>query len=339
MDRALYNSKIIDLSVCIVTWNLKNLLIECIESIYQYTTDINYEIIVVDNGSEDGTAVDVRKKFPGLHIIIYETNQGFTFANNQAMRRANGRYVILLNNDTLLQENALAKMVDYMDRFDNIGALGCKLRSLDGRIEPSANYDVKWHDGLNSLFGMHRLLPNNRYFGRPRMNHIDYENIICDVGWLTGAALMVRREAYEQVGLLDETIFAFSEDWEWCVRIRNGGWRVVYFSQTEIIHYGGASSHANNKNSSISEWAIMTAATSGFYTFRKLNSDNPITILLYDFSRRIFFLSRAIAYIVNYILKPQPFYLGRAKGYGKAAVTSYNVLKTRHLRTDENKKY
>ena len=324
-----------DLTICIVTWNGKPLTLDCLASIYAQTEGIRFEVILIDNGSADGTVEAVRAEYPEVKVIPNASNEGFAYANNQAVRIAKGRNAILLNNDTILRENALFKMVQYLDENPNIGALGCRLRFPDGTLQPSIYSDPKWSDYVISAFGLQRLFPRSRLFGRLRMTYIDYENAICDVDWLSGAALMVRRETYEQVGLLDDKILAFSEDWEWCVRIRNGGWRVVYFSEAEIVHYAGMSSHGHQQDPTISEWSMMTVSASSFYTYRKLHAGDSLGIWMYELSRRLYYLSRALVNLCRYLSKPQVDYLGRARGFMRASFTSYSVFLRQYLRQSQ----
>ncbi|MCX7854846.1 MAG: glycosyltransferase family 2 protein [Anaerolineae bacterium] len=244
-----------DLSVLIVNWNVRDLLRRCLQSILANSptcklatcklatcklATCKLEIIVVDNGSTDGSVEMVRAEFPQVHLIANADNRGFTAANNQGLAVARGRYVLLLNPDTEVLGDALATMVSFADAHPDVGVVGPQLLNPDGTVQSSRRrFPTLWTALFESTwlqpYAPRRLL--NRYYVLDRP-----DDEIQDVDWVTGAALMARREAIEQVGPLDEGFFMYSEELDWCRRFREVGWRVVYLPTARVIHHEGKSS-------------------------------------------------------------------------------------------------
>lgn len=323
-----------DLTVCIVSWDACELTLSCLRSLFDSAAGFEYETIVVDNGSTDGTDQSIRERFPCVAVIANPRNLGFAKAMNQAIREAGGRYVLLLNNDTAVRPHALGNMMDFMDRNPDIGALGCRLRLAGGEIQHSAHSDRTWWDFLFRSLFLDRVFPHSRILGRVNMTWMDYESVrVKDVDWMAAAALMVRAEAIERSGLLDERIFAFSEDWEWCIRLKRNGWRVVYFSGAEIVHLHGMSSHSpeSTKDARIREWSILTMAASLEYVYRKLHPDHRLRVFLFTLCRRLFSLSRCLAHSLRYLFKRQPPDRDLARAFLRATFTSTRSLNSGFL--------
>lgn len=249
----------IDLSVIIVNWNTKKLLEDCLSSIYKYTKTrsfvesgstqddggdregINFEVIVVDNGSEDGSPQMVKKKFPQVKLIPNKDNLGFTCANNQGIKIAKGRYVMLLNSDTYQIENALGKLVKRADQLSNLGAIGPLLLNTDKTIQQSGGFFPHlpqvfwWMSFIDDLPGGAFLKPY----------HVDHDSFYKkerQIDWYTGAALMVPKVVIDNVGPLDGKIFMYGEDFEWCWRIKAAGYQIYFTPVTKIVHIGRGSS-------------------------------------------------------------------------------------------------
>jgi len=227
-----------DLSIVIVNWNTGYCLRNCLESIYKQTNRVDFEILVVDNCSIDGSPEMVKKFFPKVLLIRNRENLGFAKANNQAIRASTGRYVLLLNPDTVVLDKALVRMVSFLDEHPDIGALGCKILTEGGQIDfrggrrfPSLWSEFCIHSGLASLF------PTAKPFGQYLMSYWDHEDSR-EVDLITGACMMVRREVIRQVGLLDEDLFMYAEDVEWCYRIKKAGWKIFYYADAAIVHLG-----------------------------------------------------------------------------------------------------
>lgn len=204
-----------DLSIVIVNINNCKVLQECLKSIYQSTHELDFEIIVSDNGSSDGSQKMVRESFPAVKLIENKENWGFSAASNQGLRLADARYCLLLNNDTIVKEAAFNKMIDFMDTHPEAGASGPKLSNLDGTPQQQGGR-------LGKKFWLSK---------RP-----------IAVDFVIGAALLVKRVVIEKVGLMDENLFFYNDDLDWCMSIRKAGWKVYFLPQAEIMHYGGYSS-------------------------------------------------------------------------------------------------
>lgn len=228
------------LSILIVNWNVRDLLRRCLCSIFANLPPFPLEVIVVDNSSTDGSVEMVRTEFPQVRLIANPDNRGFPAANNQGLAIAQGRYVLLLNPDTEVVGDALEAMVAFADAHPDVGVVGPMLLNPDGTVQSSrrrfptlmtAVFESTWLQP----YAPRRLLTRYYVLDRP-------DDEIQDVDWVTGAALMARREAIEQVGPLDEGFFMYSEELDWCRRFREAGWRVVYLPTARVVHYGGKSS-------------------------------------------------------------------------------------------------
>ncbi|WP_055105988.1 glycosyltransferase family 2 protein [Paenibacillus ihumii] len=231
-----------DLSIIIVSYNTCRLTLDCLQSVFDSRTAYQYEVFVVDNASADDSVEAISRDFPQVILIANEENTGFARANNQAMEAANGRYVLLLNSDTIIQPDTLQTMVSLMDERPDLGAAGCKIILPDGSLDkacrrgfptPSASFYY--------AFGFSRLFPNTPRFNQYQLGYLD-PNEAYPVDCLMGAFMLVRREVIQQIGGLDETFFMYGEDVDWCYRIKEAGWGIQYEPATYIVHYKGASS-------------------------------------------------------------------------------------------------
>jgi len=232
-----------DLSVIIVSWNVKALLERCLSSLMECSKrgEIQCEIIVVDNASTDGSAEMVRQRFPGVRLIASDSNLGFTRANNVGAGHSSGRYILLLNPDTEVLGDALTTMVSYMDSHPDVGALGPKLRFPDGRIQPSRRRFPTLATAFLESTVLQQWFPRNRVLQRYYV-HDRNDDEEQDVDWVIGACLLIRRQAWKQVGPLDERFFMYSEELDWCRRLKTAGWRLVYIPSATVMHYEGQSS-------------------------------------------------------------------------------------------------
>lgn len=233
-----------DLSILIVNWNTREMLRDCLTSLYDTITDLEFETIVVDNNSTDGSQDMVRQSFPQVQLIENTENVGFARANNQAIEASQGRYVLLFNTDAFAQPGAIRAMVTYADGYPDIGVAGAHLLNADGSFQAShTRFPTLWREFL-ILSGLGRLL-----FGEWYPSHgPDKSLAVTDADYVEGACMLVRREALDQVGGLDEGFYMYAEEVDWCLRMRRAGWRVVYLPQTRIIHLGGGSSKGNKGN-------------------------------------------------------------------------------------------
>lgn len=245
-----------DVSVLIVSWNTRDLLVLCIESVFSSTRAVSLEVIVVDNASSDGSPEAVRQRFPEVNLLPNPDNRGFAAANNQGIHVARGRYVLLLNSDTILLERCLDKMVAFADAQPRAGAVGCRVLNPDRTVQPSCmTFPCLLNLAVLSMC-LHRVLPRSRLFGRPQMTWWTYDEIR-EVEYIKGCFLLVRREAVKEVGLLDERFYMFGEEADWCCRMRKASWRVVFSPCGEIIHYGSASTCQVEHNMVLQQWGSM----------------------------------------------------------------------------------
>lgn len=223
----------VDLSIVLVTWNALDLTAQALASIEKYATGISYEVFVIDNGTtKDNTVKALPERFPWVRFIANPDNRGFSKANNQGIRRARGRYIVLLNNDTIQIENALGKAVEYMDRNSEVGALGITHLNNDAErsFQPSFfDFPEAWPE-VRSLLGLSQPIASS-----PPQYEVEQ-----DVDWVVGSFLLIRRACYQDVGELDERYFIFDEDVDWCLRASRAGWKVRYWPGAKMIHVGSA---------------------------------------------------------------------------------------------------
>lgn len=228
-----------DLTIIIVSWNVRALLRRCLQSIPSDSPSV--QVIVVDNASCDGSAEMVRREFPQVHLITNEQNRGFTAANNQGLALSRGRYLLLLNPDTEVLGEALVTMIDYMDHNATVGVLGPQIRYPDGSLQSSRRRFPTLATALVESTVIQEWWGDNRILCRYYMADTP-DDVIQTADWVTGACMLVRHQAYEQVGGLDEGFFMYSEELDWCRRIKEAGWEVVYLPTATIVHHEGRSS-------------------------------------------------------------------------------------------------
>lgn len=231
-----------DLSIVIINYNTKELTLSCINSIKKYTKGIKYEIILIDNASTE--RIDTKD----AKVIKNKENLGFTGANNQGMKVARGRYVLLLNSDTFIHDNLLGEIVTWMDENPKIGISTCRLKNKDGSIQGTGGYfptllsvfswmtiqDIPYVDTIIKPFHPAKeksFSRNNEFYKTQR-----------EIDWVTGAFMLIRREVFDSVGYLDGEYFMYTEDTDFCFRAKAEGWKVVYNPKWSITHFGGASS-------------------------------------------------------------------------------------------------
>lgn len=247
-----------DLSIVIVNFNTRDLLRDCLASIYASQGDIRFNVVVVDNCSSDGSAAMVRLEFPQTHVIESEVNGGFAFANNLGLRWAGfnndgsfqpaaPRYALLLNPDTILSPTGLADMIAFMDSRSAVGAAGPKLIRPDGTLDLACRRTFPTPIvSFYRMVGLSKLFPRSRVFGRYNMTFADPDHLI-EVDAVVGAFMMVRREAIAQAGLLDETYFMYGEDLDWAYQIKANHWKIFYNPAVTVTHVKRAASRGSPK--------------------------------------------------------------------------------------------
>jgi O-antigen biosynthesis protein len=237
-----------ELSVIIVNYNVKHFLEQCLHSVLKASKTISSEIFVVDNNSVDGSTQLVKEKFPQVHLIENKENIGFSKANNQAIRLAKGKYILLLNPDTVVEEDTFIKIIRFMNEHPNAGGLGVKMIDGKGNFLPESKRGLPtpWV-AFSKMFGLSKLFPKSKKFGKYHLSYLD-ENETHEVEVLAGAFMLMRKETLNKVGLLDETFFMYGEDIDLSYRITQGGYKNFYFPETTIIHYKGESTKKGSLN-------------------------------------------------------------------------------------------
>ena len=227
-----------DLSVSIVNTNNRTLLEQCLESIYRTTQKIRFEIFVVDNCSTDGSAEMVRTRFPDVQLIQNDHNLGYPASHNRALPRCTGRYVLVFNEDMIVQPDAFDRMVAFMDAHPDAGMLGGRLLNPDGSLQPSCWPFPSLRSRFFRALYLDKLLPRSSLVGAYYLGSWAYDSVR-EVDVVAGCCVLVRREVLDQVGLMDERFFIYFEETDWCYRTKNHGWKIYFSPDAEMIHYGG----------------------------------------------------------------------------------------------------
>jgi len=259
-----------EVSIVIVSYNTRDLLQECLESVRKETTNIYAEVIVVDNASHDGSPEMVQTEFPEVRLIKNDTNMGFAAANNQAFASASGRYVVLLNSDAFFTPHALQTAIDHMNAQPEVGLAGGQLIGRDDVLQPSARtFPSPLNEFLN-LSGLAARYPKSRLFGRPDCTWKNL-NQAMPVDWLPGAFLIIRRDVLEAVGYFDEGMYIYYEEVDLCRRVKKAGYEIWYWPEIVVIHIGGESSKTVKRLSMSSTGSQLTLwrMRSEFLYYRK----------------------------------------------------------------------
>lgn len=243
----------IDLSIIIVNYNVKEFILNLLDSIRKATKNISVEIIVVDNASDDGSIETIKEKFPDVLLIENKINVGFGRANNQALEIAKGNNFLLLNPDTIVREDTFSTMLNFFSNNPQAGIAGCKVLNPDGTIQLACRrgFPGPW-TSFTKVTGLSRLFPKSKLFAKYNLTYLD-ENQTYEVDAVSGAFLMMRKEVYEKIGGFDKQFFMYGEDLDLCFRTQQAGFKVFYVHETEIIHYKGEST----KRSSIDETKVF----------------------------------------------------------------------------------
>lgn len=231
-----YNGNTMDLSVIILNYNTKNLLKKCLESVFKSQSNFQFEVLVSDNGSTDGSVEMVKNNFLQVKLIENKANLGFSKGNNMAIRQAIGKYILLLNSDTEVRSNAFDESINYLRQHPEVGCLGAKLILPDGSLDKAARrrFPNPWNSFLR-LFGLRRFSDYNVAGPADETSEVDA---------VVGAYMMIPRAVVEQVGMLDEDYFMYGEDLDWCFRIKEAGFKVIYYPKAEVLHFKYGSAQA-----------------------------------------------------------------------------------------------
>ncbi|MFP4436315.1 MAG: glycosyltransferase family 2 protein [Chloroflexaceae bacterium] len=235
------------LAIVILNYNRADLLADCLASIYATPTRYTLEVWVVDNASRDASVDVVRTRFPQVRLIVSARNGGFAYGNNLALREIVQQtdapdYVLLLNNDTVVPPGALDGLIDYLEAHADVGVVGPKLVLADGSLDLACRRSFPTPEvAFYRMTGLAQLFPRSRRFGRYNLSYLD-PDIEAEVDSVVGACMLLRTSIIREVGLLDEQFFMYGEDLDWAYRIKQYGWRVVYYPGVQVLHYKRAAS-------------------------------------------------------------------------------------------------
>jgi GT2 family glycosyltransferase len=267
----------LDISICITTLNASAYLRNCLKSIWaqpsylclanetaaEFTAlapspvapkTLSFELIIVDNASTDDTLRMLQDEFPAAMIIRNDKNEGFTHPINQALSQSKGRYMLVLNPDTIVMPGAINKLVNYMDDHPEVGICGPKVLNRDGSLQKACKRGVSRPWAAFSYFlGLSSIFPHSKFFGGYLLNYLD-EDAIHEVDGVSGSCMLIRRQVVEDIGMLDERYFAYQEDADYCFQVKKAGWKVVYLPSAQIIHFGGQGGSRVQPYRSIIEW-------------------------------------------------------------------------------------
>ncbi|MBN2299132.1 MAG: glycosyltransferase family 2 protein [Deltaproteobacteria bacterium] len=308
-----------DLSIIIVSYNTRDMTRRCLESVYKHSAGISCQIFVVDNASSDGSADMVKVDFPCVNLIRLEKNMGFAAGNNQGIRNASGRYVLLLNSDAFISEGVLESTINYMDTNPNVGILGCRLTNPDASPQPSARM---LPSPLNKFFvitGLSSRFPKSRIFGRVDFSWWDHSQPR-RVGWVVGAYFLIRSDTIADIGLLDERYFLYFEEIDYCKAAQESGWDVIFYPYARVIHLGGQSAERTDKEiSSKGRQLLNYRIESEFRYYRKWYG---LTLVL--ISAGIELLWKGAVFLKNSLIRSP----GALRKRTEALVTARIILST-----------
>ena len=236
------------LSVVIVNYNVKHFIEQCLFSVLKASENITCEVFVVDNNSVDGSVTLIKEKFPQVNLIVNKTNTGFSVANNQALKIATGEYVLLLNPDTVVQEDTFTKILAFMDANPDAGGLGVKMLDGQGNFAPESKRGLPTPEvAFYKMFGFARFFPKSKRFGKYHLSYLS-EDELAEIDVMSGAFMLIRKTVLDKIGFLDETFFMYGEDIDLSYRIKQAGYKNYYFPDTQIIHYKGESTKRSSLN-------------------------------------------------------------------------------------------
>lgn len=306
-----------DVSIVIVNWNTRDLLRDCLRSIFQEIAALTFEVFVIDNCSRDDSAAMVREEFPVVTMIANTQNRGFAAANNQGIRAAEGRYVLLLNPDTVVLGDAIATCVAFADEHADAGVVGCQVLLDEHTIQRTGfAFPGPWNLFL-VLTGLSRAFPGSRFFGKPELGWWDRDTE-CDLDVISGMFMLVRAEAIAQVGAMDESYFVYAEEADWCYRLARAGWRRIFTPAARILHRDGG----GNSSSLVSVKMYVQLQKSILIFFRK-----NLGLNAWIAGKAIYVVSdliRLLVFFVLFLLKSSPRL--RSKAFAAGAALRFHVI-------------
>ena len=257
------------LSIVIVNYNVKHFLLQCLQSVQKAIAGIETEVFVVDNASSDNSVEMLKEKFPWVNLIANTKNTGFSCANNQAIKLAKGEFVLLLNPDTLVEEDTFQKCIDFMEQTQDAGALGVKMINGSGEFLPESKRALPIPSvAFYKIFGLSKLFPRSKKFGSYHLTYLD-NNKVQSVEVLSGAFFFIRKKVLDEIGLLDETFFMYGEDIDLSYRIIKAGYKNYYLPDARILHYKGESTKKGTINYVVVFYKAMQIFAKKHFTSNK----------------------------------------------------------------------
>tara|TARA_B100000315_G_scaffold155415_1_gene143952 strand:- start:1267 stop:2229 length:963 start_codon:yes stop_codon:yes gene_type:complete len=269
-----------ELSIIVVSWNTNSLLQNCLESIFKYTHGIKYELIVIDNGSSDGSVEMVESSFPSVNLIKNKINHGFSKGVNQGIKTANGKNILLLNSDTYILENTFGKMVSAIDKDTNTGAINCRVLYPDGCPQSAYSRFPSLSGVIYEYLSMCKLFNHSKIFYKYDVSQWDYSasKVLMDGLWPGGGCLMIKKEVVEKVGTMDENFgYAYLEDTDLCYRINKAGYSFYYLAEATVYHHHSYS--VSKSSQDFKDLLTLNLQRNRYYFFRKHYGTNHLLVL------------------------------------------------------------
>lgn len=313
-----------DLSIVIVNYNVRFFLEQCLVSVHKAIGDLAVEVFVVDNDSADGSVEMIQEKFPWVKLIANKENLGFSKANNQAIKMAQGRYVLLLNPDTIVEEETFAKSVQFMDDHPDSGGLGVKMIDGKGDFLPESKRGLPTPKvAFYKIFGLSMLFPKSKKFAKYHLGYLS-EDETHEIEVLSGACMFLRKEVLDKIGLLDETFFMYGEDIDLSYRVTQAGYKNYYFPETQIIHYKGESTKKSSINYVIVFYNAMVIFARKHFSDKNARSFSVLINIAIYFRAFTAILSRFLQKIALPLLDISFLFMGMLliKSYYETSVKS-----------------
>jgi GT2 family glycosyltransferase len=243
-----------EIGICIVTRGSKEKVVACLKSLFEQTQTLEIDVVVVDNDSRDGTVEEIQSQFPKIHLIGNNKNLGYSKAVNQGLKILNARYLVLLNPDAIVLNQALDRLVKFMDENSEVGICAPKVLNQDGTVQyQSRRGEPRPWNVFSYFLGLSKLFPKDPRFSGYLLTYLD-DNTVNEVDAVSGSCMLIRNEVVTEIGYLDERYFAYQEDTDYCIHARQAGWKVCYVPTAEVLHYGGRGGSNINPYFGVYHW-------------------------------------------------------------------------------------
>jgi GT2 family glycosyltransferase len=297
------------LSIVIVSYNTSELTINCLKSIYSETKRIDFEIIVVDNNSDDDTVSKIKTLYPLVKIVENIDNRGFAYALNVGIKHSSGDVVLSINSDTIIINHAIEKSYNFLIEHTEFQILGVKLLNADGSLQPSCRYLPSIGNCLSEAFFLTSIFPRSKVFGKYYMSYFNHDSTL-QVEWIKGTYMMIRKEVFEKIGLFDDNYFLYSEETDFMLRAKRGGFKTVFYHDAEIYHLEGASSRKNPEK----VYKMVHKTKLFFFRINYKFPERSLFVII----QHLAMLNRVIAYFVYGLIGFKPEYLKKSYHFLKA---------------------